>query len=430
MAQKGELRIKISAQDKASGKLRRVSSAIKGLVVAYLGFRGVRAAINLIKDVTREAMVQEKAIAKLSQQLGNWGDASDETINSLTGLAESLSKVTQFSDDQIIAGQAILGSFALTGDQIKKATGRMLDVAIMTETTTGTMSDLTAVAKMLGMALNRNAGMLARAGIVMSDYQRDLLNAAKGMEKFNLLMKILDQNAKGLAKAVGKTWAGQMAIAKNQVNEIKEALGETIIKSAAWNTMLRFLTEQVINLTGWLQENKDEVKEWGNNFAFTVVNTVRTVIDTFSDLITAYSAVTLSILQMAKVTSYLHVRGKEMREELDGMIEDFDKIGVGAQTTKIKLDALAELLEAKMREAVYNTKEGANELAGAFGASEGGKGTGGGHSVASAIEFATKRIENFRSVLPLAVKTYQKAGSELGLVADDVGVKGIKMFEE
>lgn len=357
MAKKDELRIRISAQDKASGAVRKVSGAIKGLVVAYLGFRGVRAAIDTVKEVTGLAMKQDIAVAKLNQQLKNHNELTKENTKALLDQASALQQQTVFADDAIISAQAMLASFNLSTEQMIKMTPRLLDVAMMTQNTSGQMQDLATTAKMVGVALGGQAGRLTQMGIKLSDHQKSLFSAASEQEKFNLLIKIFDDNAKGLATSVGATLQGRISQFKNNIGDLKEMIGNTIVKSEAWNTMISFISEEINKLTKWLQTNEDEVKEWGNNFAFTVVNTTRTVIDTLADLATAYSAVMMPILQVVKASSYLAGKAGGVREQIDGLIENLDKFGVGAQITKLKLDSLAELLEKKMREAVHNIKE-------------------------------------------------------------------------
>ncbi|NVM21314.1 MAG: hypothetical protein HWN68_05995, partial [Desulfobacterales bacterium] len=190
--------------------------------IARWGFLGMTAAIA---GVTYAAQKQEKAVAKLVQQMKNHGEATQENISALTGLASELQRVTQFGDEQIIAGQAMLASFNLTTQQIKELTPHMLNLAVMTENTTGQQADLAAVAKMVGVALGGQAGRLVQMGIAMTDAQKETLRLADADEKINILMQIFEENAGGLAEAVGTTLAGSLSKAKNAMGDLAEELG-------------------------------------------------------------------------------------------------------------------------------------------------------------------------------------------------------------
>jgi len=232
-------------------QIGRGVSEISG--IARWGFLGMTAAIA---GVTYAAQKQEKAVAKLVQQLKNHGEATQENISALTGLASELQKVTQFGDEQIIAGQAMLASFNLTTQQIKELTPHLLNLAIMTENTTGQQADLASVAKMVGVALGGQAGRLVQMGIAITEAQKKTLALADADEKINILMEIFQENAGGLAEATGKTLAGSLSKAKNAMSDLAEELGfllEPVIvnacaaivdKMSEWKEAVRSLTPE------------------------------------------------------------------------------------------------------------------------------------------------------------------------------------------
>lgn len=232
-------------------QIGRGVSEISG--IARYGFLGMVAAIA---GVTYEAQKEEKAVAKLVQQLKNHGEATQGNIDALTGLASALQRTTQFGDEQIIAGQAMLASFNLTTQQIKELTPHLLNLAIMTENTTGQQADLASVAKMVGVALGGQAGRLVQMGIAITEAQKKTLALANADEKINILMEIFQENAGGLAEATGKTLAGSLSKAKNAMSDLAEELGfllEPVIvnacaaivdKMSEWKEAVRSLTPE------------------------------------------------------------------------------------------------------------------------------------------------------------------------------------------
>ena len=233
--------------DRVKTSVDKLSSA------ARWGFLGFAAGIAA---VTYAAQKQEKAVAKLVQQLKNHNEATSKNIKALTGQAKALQKVTGFGDEAIIAGQAMLASFNLTTKQIKELTPHMLNLAIMTENTTGHQADLAAVAKMVGVALGGQAGRLVQMGIAITEAQREMLKLADANEKINILMQIFEENAGGLAEATGRTLAGSLSKAKNAMGDLAEELGfllkptiteaskKIVAQMNKWSDALRALTPE------------------------------------------------------------------------------------------------------------------------------------------------------------------------------------------
>lgn len=401
---KDEVRFRVSAKDQASKKFGTVAKAVKGLVAAYLGFRSVKMVMNEFKNVISLAGQQENAVVKLSQQLKNWNQLTEENINSLTGLAESLSLVTTFSKTQIIAGQAMLGSFALTAEQIKDATGRMLDLAIMTENTSGQMSDITVVAKLMGMAMGGQAGRLAVAGIKFSEYQSAIFNAAQGMEKFNILMEILDQNAKGLAEAVGSTLQGRLKQINNLFNEAKIKIGMAVVGSKAWVEILIAVSDEINNLNKWLTENREEMAEWAFTAAISVVNAVGFMSDSFRDLQIGIKEVQQWWKGLLVTWSYTQVGGKETREELQKQVEALMAEQGAIKETKEAWIEQLNLLEERIITAYFKVKEKIGETTGALGGADG---------LTPSLNTATEAWGNMDAILRLVTEKFLESNEAL-----------------
>ena len=214
------------------------------LKTAILGL-GAYGVINAFKRIVGLYIQQEKALAKLSQQLKNHNEYTQENIDALTNQAKALQQVTIFSDDEIVAAQAMLASFNLTTEQIKLMTPRMLDVAVMTENTTGQMQDLATTAKMVGVALSGQPGRLAQMGIKLSELEKRLYTAANEQEKFNLLLQIFDNNAKGLAESVGKTLDGKLKQLQHTIEDVAETwAGELAPAMGDFAEATKFLVSQ------------------------------------------------------------------------------------------------------------------------------------------------------------------------------------------
>jgi hypothetical protein len=146
-------------------------------------------------------------------------------------MADALQMVTTYGDEEIVSGQAMLSTFQLTGNQIETMTPRMLDMAAAMEKTTGQTANLEDIAKAMGKAMTGTAGALKRYGVSLTKAQEEQYNTSSGAERLKLLMTILDQNFKGVAKSVGQTLTGQLKIAGNAIGEIKEIMGKALAEA-------------------------------------------------------------------------------------------------------------------------------------------------------------------------------------------------------
>jgi len=243
------------AAKKAERGFKKFGSAVAAVKVQIVAFvAAMYTAVRVISSAVKAFASQEQAVARLTQALKNQNEYTRANIRELTDQAKALQKLTVFGDEQIISGQAMLASFALTTKQLKEMTPRLLDVATMTAKTTGEMMDLEGAAKFVGMALGGQAGRLTQAGIRLNDYQKASFQAANETERFNMLIEIFDQNAAGLAISVGETATASVKKLKNAFFDLNEQVGKAVLKGFEGDVKL--LTKAMQDLTG---TEKDEV---------------------------------------------------------------------------------------------------------------------------------------------------------------------------
>lgn len=270
MASREEVKVVISAKDRtrkgfksAESGLGRIGTKIKSMAKGLLGPLGLIAGfaglVGIVKSSIKAFGIQDRAVARLDANVKNvlvsfqGFEEGTEALNQelarsnalLKDQATALSKVTTFADEQIISGQAMLSTFALTAEQVTKLTPRMLDMAAATEKATGTTADMEQIAIAMGKALTLGVGSLTRYGVVISDTAREQFELADETNKLRILTEELDKNYKGVAETVGATTSGKMKILSNTFTDLKEIIGEVIS-----DALLPFVT----NLTTWAQD--------------------------------------------------------------------------------------------------------------------------------------------------------------------------------
>lgn len=192
-----------------------------GGVVA--GFAVVGAAIGGMVDAAREAIAVNK---DLEATILSTGGVAGVTGDMARKYAEDLSMVTNFQDDAILSGEAMLLTFTKIGkDVFPLATETMLNMAQK-------FGSVDAAAIQLGKALNdpiKGVGGLTKAGIQFSALQKsqikDFMAVGDVASAQGIILAELGTQFGGLARAA----ADPFIQVQNAFGEIQEMLGMALM---------------------------------------------------------------------------------------------------------------------------------------------------------------------------------------------------------
>ena len=206
-----------------------------GKIIGNLGKIGAAAvAFDLVakglKFAVDEAIEAEEATTRLKQVLESTNGVSGMTIDSLEGIASALAKVTIYDDDTIKSAEALMLTFTKVGSEVFP---EAMEAALNMSAAFG--GDLQSSVIQLGKALNDPTGMAAmkRIGVSFSDAQiqmaKSMFEAGDMAGYQKLIMSELNTEVGGMAQAMGGTYAGQVAIFKNNLGELGETVGGVLI---------------------------------------------------------------------------------------------------------------------------------------------------------------------------------------------------------
>lgn len=214
-----------NSADKLGGQLSSVGATMIGVGAVLVAGMGAAA---------QASEGQTLANTKLENTLANMPKLSGETADAFYEQAEALQKVTAAGDDEIVTAQAMLGTFNLTGEQIRGITPLVVDYARKFGT------DLPGAAVQVGKALDGSIGALKRNGVSIDEniYKTD---------RYRAVNEALSDQVGGFAEAEGKTFSGQLEIMKNQLGEVAEGVGVGAVE--AFSTLLG----PVQSASGWFQ---------------------------------------------------------------------------------------------------------------------------------------------------------------------------------
>ena len=199
-----------------SGKLGDIGGAAvnMGASLAKIGFAtaaaGVAAFTGALTYSIKAAAEAQQIDAQLDAVLKSTAGAAGMSKDAITGLANSLSQVTMFEDDAIVAGESMLLTFTNIGaDVFPLATEAMLDLS------QAMGQDMKSSAIQLGKALNDPVtGMTAlqRVGVTFTEEQKNtvkaLVETGHVADAQRLILAELTKEFGGSARAAGETLPG------------------------------------------------------------------------------------------------------------------------------------------------------------------------------------------------------------------------------
>lgn len=283
-----DIEIVLKAKDEASGTLSRVGGAFSdmggiarkalnvgvaaaaGAAVAGIGAL-TAAGISSVKSFQESELAGAQLEAVLKSTKGAAGLLKEE----LDDQAAALQKMTMFSDEAVGSAQSLLLTFTnVKGPVFKDSITTILDMS------QALGQDLKSSAIQVGKALNdpiNGITALSRVGVSFTEQQKEqittLVESGKTMEAQNLILKELQVEFGGAAKAAGGTFAGQMTILTNQVDNFKERIGMALVQglmpffnritaflnSPEGQKMMDDITASVDRFTKYLVDHQDQI---------------------------------------------------------------------------------------------------------------------------------------------------------------------------
>ena len=196
--------------------------------VATATFAAITFAIKKSVDAMAE---QEVANAKLMASMKSTGVFTQELYNDYQDLANELQTVTTFSNDLTVAAIGIATTFTKISKDIMP---EAIEAAMDMSTVFG--SDLKQSMLTLGIALNvpiTGIGRLSRIGVIFTEQQKEMIKslaeAGNVMAAQKIILAELQVEVGGAARAVGETFAGQVAQLQNRFGDITKVIGKAVI---------------------------------------------------------------------------------------------------------------------------------------------------------------------------------------------------------
>lgn len=227
-----------SLGSKLAGVGKAAAFGIAGVATAAVG--GLAAAMA---NGIRDAMEYQSLAAKTAAVIKSTGNEANVTVKGVQKLAGELESLSGVDEALIINGQNVLLTFTKIRNEVGKDNDifdRATEAALNMSVALG--QDMQGSVTMLGKALNdpiKGIAAMGKAGIQFTQQQKDqiktLVKSGKTLEAQKIILKELEVQFGGAAKAAGSGLEGSIARAKDAFGDLFRNIATPLLpKIAKW----------------------------------------------------------------------------------------------------------------------------------------------------------------------------------------------------
>ena len=248
---------------------------VAGTIATLGGALSVAGLVNFANQAIEGFNAAQLAETKLEAVLKNvpsimaqGADAAAQAKDRLVALSDQMEEYGVVAGDVSVAGLQQLATFQLTEDSLKKLAPGMADLLAQQKGVNATQEDAVSIGNMVGKAMSGQASALTRVGIVMSDYQKKVIETGSEEERAAMLAR-------------AETDAGKIAQTQNLIGRTTDLVGEKLmgVKATLAGILLENMPqiqekslEVVTKISNWVNENKDTISS-----AFQTIGNVASV---------------------------------------------------------------------------------------------------------------------------------------------------------
>lgn len=229
---KGKLQSLIGQNDKMSksntnlgNNFGSVAKKIAGAAAAAMSLNSVKNFAEQCVDAANEATLAHTRLNTIMKQIPK---NTQEMTDSVENYAYKLSKSTSIGATAQKYGASQLASFQMSAKSIKLLMPELNNLAVGQYGVSVSGDQMIQSANMIGKAYSGQTGAMTRAGVVMSEEQKKIIQTGNETQKTATIVKVLQQNFGNLAEEMARTPAGAMQRLKNQINGIKRTIGDAL----------------------------------------------------------------------------------------------------------------------------------------------------------------------------------------------------------
>ena len=223
-----------TVRDTFLGGVKHVGKYVASLagITGVLSVAGIK---NYANNAVEAFNASREAATKLEAVMGNipsvmakGGEEAKAASKRLSDYAGELGKTGVVGKTVAVNTLQQLATFQLSEEHLKALLPGMEDLIAQQKGVNATAQDGIGIANLVGKAMTGQTGALTKAGIIMTDYQAQVMKTGTESERTAMMVKILEQNVGGVNKALSETDAGKIKLMNNNLAAAKIAIGEQV----------------------------------------------------------------------------------------------------------------------------------------------------------------------------------------------------------
>lgn len=216
----------------AVGHVAKFGAALAGIggVLSIAGLKSFASEAEELAKAQIEAETKLEAALKNNVALASQGtEAVSRAKNELLETARALQKVGVIGDEVTVAGMQQLATYQMGTEEISALSKGMNDLLAKQYGLNATQENAVAVAKLLGKAYQGNTTSLERAGVLLTDQEKQILKTGTAEQKTLALSQALERSVGGVNEALADTDQGRLQQFANNWGDMKEEVGKHIL---------------------------------------------------------------------------------------------------------------------------------------------------------------------------------------------------------
>lgn len=252
------LEIIIKARDEASAAVQGITGHLKTLepqfkTMAVAGTVAFGAITAVVGESIKKASEWDDKVNQLNAVLTSTKGIAGVTADAAIKLSDAMQDVTTYDNDAVLSAENLLLTFTKIGKDIfPQATETVLNMA------TALGEDTKSASIQLGKALQDpilGVTALRKVGVNFSDDQKEvikkLVETGHAADAQKIILKELETEFGGSARAATQSFGGAMKQLKNQIDDVQKTVGATFLPIL--NDVVAKIKPVVDGLLKWVQ---------------------------------------------------------------------------------------------------------------------------------------------------------------------------------
>lgn len=302
------------------GGFDRMRSAVARLAAGIGAALGGAALIAFGKRAVEAAAKVEQVWNDLRGTINSAGGSFEKLEGKIRATAEAFQDATVNDGEDFAEGLSRM--ITLTGNVEGSLKNMGLAANVAAQFFKG---DLASGVELVAKVSQGNVTMLQKMGIAAT-------SAANGLD-------VLAQRSMGAAERQTKTFTGQLRQLNNEWGDFKEELGAALIAADGQTSAMSVLREAVRDLTTWVVENKDAIRDWVANGLTIAIKGIKALSESVIEFLQLRG-------QMSMTAGSKPMKLSDNLLGLGAQLKSLDRQRV--QAAKEQADILAKMEKAKL----------------------------------------------------------------------------------